>query len=44
VDATTVRRDHDGDLSAILSIEMAQSGLRGKSATRRPRMVMVRAV
>jgi hypothetical protein len=34
VDATTVRRDHDGDLASVLAMELAQSSLRGASAAR----------
>lgn len=37
--ATTVRRDDDGDLSAVLLIETAQSGLPYASPARRPRVV-----
>jgi hypothetical protein len=39
VDAAAVRRDHDGDLAAVLAIETAQHGLHGASPTRIPRAV-----
>jgi hypothetical protein len=32
--AATIRRDHDGDSAAILSIELAQSGLQDAAAAR----------
>lgn len=39
VDAAPIRRHDDGDLAAILPIEMAQAGLPGAMTARRPRAV-----
>jgi hypothetical protein len=39
VDAAAIRRDDDGDATAILLIETTQGGLPGTRPARRPRAV-----